>query len=316
MLAGDHAVSGQPLRPALIDYLAVRRSLGFKLARDGLLLQQFVAYCEQRSAGRVTSELALAWVTTPADASPGWLAMRLSVVRGFARWLQAGDPATEVPPLGWVPPRHRRNPYLYSDIDIAALMAVARQARWPLSAATYEALIGLLVVSGMRVGEAIRLDRADVSLTDGLLTVRESKFGQSRQIPIHATTVAALRHYSRRRAALSPIPGEPGLFVHPAGNRITYPSVQAMFHVLVGRAGLTPRSPHCRPTIHGLRHSFAVNTLIGWYRDGADVQARLPLLSTWLGHGDPKWTYWYLSACPELLELAGQRLEAFVGELP
>ena len=309
-------MSGQPLRPALVDYLAVRRSLGFKLARDGLLLEQFVAYCEQRGAGRITSEVALAWVTTPVNASPSWRAMRLSVVRGFTSWLQAGDPATEVPPLRWLPPRHRTNPYLYSDNDIAALLAVARRARWPLSAATYEALIGLLVVSGMRVGEAIRLDRADVSFTDGLLTVRESKFGQSRQIPIHPTTVTALRQYLDRRAALSPTPGEPGLFVHPAGNRITYPSVQQMFHVLVGRAGLTPRSPHCRPTIHGLRHSFAVNTVIGWYRDGADVQARLPLLSTWLGHGDPKWTYWYLSACPELLELAGQRLEAFVGELP
>jgi integrase/recombinase XerD len=128
------------------------------------------------------------------NASPSWLAMRLSVVRGFTSWLQAGDQATEVPPLRWLPPRHRRNTYLYSDTDIAALLAVARRARWPLSAATYEALIGLLVVSGMRVGEAIRLDRADVSFTDGLLTVRESKFGKSRQIPIHPTTVTALRH--------------------------------------------------------------------------------------------------------------------------
>ena len=237
--------------PALVDYLAVRRSLGFKLARDGLLLEQFVAYCEQRGAGRVTSGLALAWVTSPADASPSWLAMRLSVVRGFASWLQAGDPATEVPPLGWVPPRHRRNPYLYSDAEIAALLAVARRARWPLSAATYEALIGLLAISGLRVGEAIGLDRADVSLTDGLLTVRESKFGQSRQIPIHPTTVTALRHYLKRRTALSPSPGEPGLFVHPAGNRITYPSVQQMFHVLVGRAGITPRPRTAGPRSTG-----------------------------------------------------------------
>jgi integrase/recombinase XerD len=306
-------MSGHPLRTALVDYLAVRRALGFKLARDGLLLEQFVAYCEQRGADLVTTELALAWVSTPENASPGWLAMRLSVVRGFASWLQAGDPATEVPPLGWLPPRHRSNPYLYSDTEIAALLAVARRARWPLSAATYEALIGLLVVSGLRVGEAIGLDRVDISLGEGLLTVRESKSGQSRQIPIHPTTVTALRHYLKRRAALSPIPAEPSLFVHPSGNRITYPSVQHMFHVLARRAGLTPRSPQCRPTIHGLRHSFAVNTLLRWYRDGADVQARLPLLSTWLGHADPKWTYWYLSACPELLALAAQRLETFVG---
>ena len=309
-------MSEQTLRTALAQYLAVRRSLGFKLARDGLLLEQFVACCEQAGAGRVTSELALAWVTAPAKASPSWLRMRLTVVRGFASWLQASDPATEVPATRWLPPRRRTNPYLYSDADIAALVAAARQARWPLSAATYPTLIGLLAVTGMRVGEAIRLDRADVSLADGLLTIRESKFGTSRQLLIHPTTITALRWYLRRRAALSPTPSEPGLLVHPAGNRITYVSVQQMFRALARRAGLTPRSERCRPTIHGLRHTFAVNTLVRWYRDGVDVQARLPLLSTWLGHADPKWTYWYLSASPELLTLAGERLETSLGRRP
>lgn len=309
-------MSANTLRAALADYLAVRRALGFKLARDGLLLEQFVGFCEHAGASRVTTSLALDWVNSPTKASPSWLAMRLSVVRGFASWLQAADPATELPPTGWLPPRRRTTPYLYSGADVAALMAAARQARWPLSAATYETLIGLLAVTGMRVGEAIRLERADVSLSDGLLTVRESKFGKSRQLAIHPSTVAALRRYSRRRVELSPAPGEQAFFVHPTGNRITYPSVQAMFHTLVRRAGLTPRSQHCRPTIHGLRHTFAVNTLTGWYRDGLDVQARLPLLSTWLGHADPKWTYWYLSAAPELLALAGQRLEANLGKLP
>lgn len=304
------------LRAALADYLAVRRAVGFKLTRDGLLLEQFVSFCEHTGATQVTASLAVAWVSSPAKASPSWLAMRLSVVRGFARWLQALDPATELPPTGWLPPRRRTSPYLYSDTDIVALMAATRRARWPLSAATYETLIGLLVVTGMRVGEAVRLDRTDVSLADALLTVRESKFGKSRQLAIHPSTVAVLRSYLRRRAELSPTPGEPALFVHPAGNRISYPSVQSMFHDLTVRAGLTPRSASCRPTIHGLRHSFAVNTLIGWYRDGGDVQARLPLLSTWLGHADPKWTYWYLSGCPELFNLASQRLETSMGRLP
>lgn len=306
-------MSEHPLRTAVVDYLAVRRALGFKLTRDGLLLDQFVSFCQSRGAVLVTSELALAWVNAPHNASPAWLSMRLSVVRSFTSWLQATDSATEVPPLGWLPPRRRTNPYLYSDAEIAALLTVARRARWPLSAATYETLIGLLVVTGLRIREAIRLDRVDVSFTEGLLTIRNSKFGQSRQVPIHPTTIRALRAYLARRAALSPIPGESGLFVHPAGNRITYPSVQYMFHVLVRRAGLAPRSPQCRPTIHGLRHSFAVNTLVRWYRDGTDVQARLPLLSTWLGHTDPKWTYWYLSASPELLALACQRMEATEG---
>jgi integrase len=309
-------MSEQTLDGALTDYLAVRRSLGFKLTRDGLLLRQFVAFCEQTGANRITSEVALAWVTSPAKASPSWLNMRLSMVRGFACWLQASHPSTEVPPRGWLPPVRRTTPYLYSEADIVALMAAAQRARWPLSAATYETLVGLLAVTGLRIGEAIRLDRADVSLVDGLLTIRESKFGKTRQVPIHPSTVENLRSYLRRRSTLSPAPSEPALFVHPAGNRINYEAVQGMFRSLVQRIGLTPRSERRRPTIHGLRHTFAVNTLVGWYRDGVDIQARLPVLSTWLGHADPKWTYWYLSATPELLTLAAQRLEDSLGRLP
>ena len=247
-------MSGRPLAAALAEYLAVRRSLGFKLARDGLLLEQFVSFCEQAGACRVTSELALAWVSAPAKASPGWLAMRLTIARGFATWLQASDPATEVPPLGWLPPRRRTAPYLYSADDIAALLAAARRVRWPLSAATYETLIALLAVTGMRVGEAIRLDRSDLSPVEGLLTISDSKFGTSRQLLLHPSTVTALGCYLRRRAELSPVPGEPALLVHPAGNRLNYPAVQQMFRVLLGRAGIRPRSDRCRPTIHGLRH--------------------------------------------------------------
>ena len=284
-----------PLRAALGDYLAVRRSLGFKLTRDGLLLEQFVTFCEQAGAARVTRELAVAWVTSPAKASPSWLRMRLGVVRGFASWLQAADPVTEVPERGWLPPVRRTNPYLYTDFEIAALMQAARRARWPLSAATYETLIGLLAVTGMRIGEAIRLDRDDVSFNDGIVTIRDSKFAKSRQLVVHPTTVSALRSYLNKRAALSPTPSEPALFVHPAGNRIVYTSVSPMFCALVRRAGLTARSAQCRPTIHGLRHTFAVNTVIGWYRQGLDVQARLPVLSAWMGHADPKWSYWYYS---------------------
>jgi integrase len=242
------------LRAALADYLSVRRSLGFKLARDGLLLEQFVAFCEQAGAELVTSQLAMAWVTAPGNCSPAWAGMRLSIVRGFARWLQAADPATEVPPTGWLPPRHRTVPYLYSEADIAALLEVARRARWPLSAATYETMIGLLAVTGMRIGEAVRLDRADVSLAEGLITIRDSKFGKFRHILAHPTTAEALGSYLHRRAELSPCPESPAFFVHPAGNRVTYISICQMFHHLVRRAGIEPRSEHCRPTIHGLRH--------------------------------------------------------------
>lgn len=297
------------LRTALDHYLAVRRAVGFKLTRDGLLLAQFVSFCDQAGAERITHDVAVAWVTTPPKASPSWLGMRLCVVRSFAAWMQATDPATEIPEQGWLPPRRRTSPFLYTDDEIGALMAAARNARWPLSAATYETLIGVLAVTGMRVGEAIHLDRDDVALDDGVITIRDAKLGKTRQVLAQPTTVEALRRYLATRSVLSPFPHEPALFVHPAGNRITYRSVCPMFHTLCGRADITPRSAACRPTIHGLRHTFAVNTLVGWYRDGGDVQARLPLLSTWLGHTDPKWTYWYLSSTPELLDLACQRLE-------
>ncbi len=301
------------LRTALADYLAVRRSLGYKLTRDELLLKQFISYCEQAGVNRVTREMALAWVTTPLNASPSWLSFRLGVVRSFAFWMQAADPATEIPERGWLPPVRRPTPYLYSDDEIAALLEAARRARWPLSAATYETLIGLLAVTGMRIGEAINLDRDDVSLTEGVLTIRESKNRNSRQLILHPTTIEALRVYLRHRSRLSPTPGEPALFVHPAGNRIRYQSVQCMFRHLLQRAGIAPRSRRCRPTIHSLRHTFAVNTLIGRYRAGLDLQSHLPLLATWLGHTDPKWSYWYLSASPELLSLAGDRLDKFLG---
>jgi len=297
------------LRSVLADYLDVRRSLGFKLVRQGLLLEQFVAFLEEAGAQRVTNELAMAWITLPDHPSPSWLSMRLDAVRGFATWLQALDPATEVPERGWLPPVHRTTPYLYSQDDVLALLDQARRVRWPLSAATYETLIGLLAVTGMRIGEALRLDRADVSLDDGRVVIIGSKLGKSRQVLLHPSTVDRLRRYLRQRARLSPAPSDPAFFVSPAGTRISYVAVQATFRAIARRAGLEPRSERCRPTVHGLRHSFAVDQLTRWYREGVDVQANLPVLSTWLGHADPKWTYWYLSAVPELLGLAAVRLE-------
>ncbi len=247
-------MSGQPFRAALAEYLAVRRSLGFKLARDGLLLEQFVSFCEQADASRVTSELALAWVSAPAKASAGWLGMRLTVVRGFASWLQASDPATEVPPLGWLPPRRRTIPYLYSADDVAALLAAARRVRWPLSAATYETLIALLAVTGLRIGEAMRLDRDDIDWDEKVLVVRSSKFGRSREVVCHDSTIEALRTYTARRDQLCPRPASASFFVSQRGRRLAHHSVYAAFHQLAGEAGLLQRPGGRPPRVHGLRH--------------------------------------------------------------
>jgi integrase/recombinase XerD len=306
------------LRDALEDYLAVRRSLGFKMERSGQLLAGFVGFAEQAGAPTVTTDLALAWATAPAGASSSWWRVRLDAVRPFARYLAAFIPGTEVPPAGLLPgpASHRAVPYLYSPAQIAALVTAAGAIRAPLRAATCQTLIGLLAVTGMRVSEAIGLDRPDVDLQAGLLTIRDSKSGKSRQLPLHATTVTALAGYAALRDRHHPRPATPAFLVSLTGTRLAYRSVNRAFRQLTTTAGLAPRSARCRPRIHDLRHSFAVTTLLGWYQDGSDVAARLPLLSAWLGHASPGSTYWYLTGTPELLALAGQRLEHHLRDQP
>lgn len=304
-----------PLRPALADYLAVRRALGYKLQRTEKLLHQFVDYLDATGASRITLDSALAWATLPSDGDVNWWAGRLTVVRGFARYLCTLDPETEVPPVDLLPARsHRAVPYLYDDTEVVALMDAARMLRFPLRVVTYRTLIGLLAVTGMRVGEAIRLDRTDFDFERGLLTIHLSKFGKSRQLPLHASTRDALADYLRQRDELLPHPKAPSFFISPAGTRLLYCNVHWTFLHLVRDAGLKPRSGACRPRPHDLRHSFAVKTVLDAYRGNADVAARLPVLSTYLGHVNPAHTYWYLSAAPELLALVGQRLERSLAE--
>ena len=303
------------LDAALADYLRLRRALGYKLVRTAKLLAQFNTYLDAIGADTLTVEAALAWATLPADGGPSWLAGRLTVVRGFAAYLHAIDPAHQLVPTDLLPDRgHRATPYLYADAEISALMAAALTLRTPHRAATYQTLISLLAVSGMRVGEAIRLDRGDFDATEGLLVIRNSKFGKSRELPLHATSVAALRRYLRRSDRPRPAVG--AVFVSAAGTRLRYCNVNWTFLRLVRRAGLTVRSAACRPRLHDLRHTFAVRTVLDAYRANADVGARLPLLSTYLGHVNPGATYWYLSAAPELLDIAGKRLERHLGGRP
>jgi integrase/recombinase XerD len=292
------------------QYLGLRRALGYKLARQGELLLDFVGYLQAVGAGRVTIEHALAWATLPTRADPVWWSARLGVVRGFARYLHALDPATEVPPVGLLPDRdHRVTPYIYTDDDLARLLTAAGQLRPALRAATYQTLIGLLAVTGMRVGEAIGLDRGDLDPAQRLLTIRHGKFGKSRQLPLHESTVEALLGYAALvHAQRRPTPRGSSLLVSTTGTRLIGNNASAVFSRLVREARLD-WSGRRRPRLHDLRHRFAVLTVLGWYRTGVDVEPRLPLLSTWLGHIGPASTYWYLSAVPELLALAAQRVE-------
>ncbi len=294
----------------LDNYLQVRRAVGFKLARPQLLLTDFVDYLDSRGLDTVTIDAAIAWAALPPNALSNWHAHRLSVVRCFARHLHVIDPAHQVPPTRVFPtPKHRATPFLYSDADITALMTAAQTLRSPLRTATLETIVGLLAVTGLRIGEALRLNRTDVDLDNGVLSIIGSKFGKDRRVPIHPSTVDALGVYESLRRQLSPQPANPAMFVSVAGTRLRYCNFHTGWLIMVEAAGLQPRSAKCRPRPHDLRHSFAVRTLLGWYRDRDDVAAAMPTLSTFLGHVHPANTYWYLSASPELLGLVVEQLE-------
>jgi integrase len=242
------------LRRSVADYLAVRRALGYKLARPEKLLAQFAGYLDQAGTATVTAEHALAWAVLPGG-DPSWHAYRLAVARGFAAWLRTTDPAAEIPPAGLIPSRqHRATPYLYTDSEVAALIAAAGSLRFPLRTATYQTLIGLLTVTGMRIGEAISLDRGDADIDTGVLTVRNGKHGKSRLVPVHDTTAQALSGYLRLRDRLCPEARTSAVLISPAGTRLLYCNVHATWKKLAAAAGLRPRSGSCRPRIHDLRH--------------------------------------------------------------
>jgi integrase/recombinase XerD len=296
------------LAAAAQQYLAVRRALGFKLRHETWWLPDFVSFLDAHGSSVITTELALKWACQPADATPGWWAHRLSAVRQFARHHSAFDTRTQVPAADLIPYRKARlTPHLYSTDEIAALMRDASGLSHPLRAASYATLIGLLAATGMRVSEALALDGDDVDWDREILTVRRSKFGKSGHVPLHPTTLAALRDYARRRGRLRPHRRSTAFFLSSTGTRVLHQNFHHVFLRFVREAGIGRRDRPAR--LHDLRHSFAVKTLRDWYRAGVDVERRLPWLSTYLGHVSPTSTYWYLTGTPELLALASERAE-------
>lgn len=305
------------LSAAVVDYLALRRALGFKLARVDGLLNDFVGYLNAHQVAHVTIDAAVDWAVLPAGASSWWWCRRLGVARGFARYLQAIDPATQVPPAGLihaVPPR--AVPYLFTDADVAALLNATTGLTPPLRAQTYRCLLGLLAVTGMRVSEAINLDDTDVDLTEGVLVVRYAKFDKTRELVLHPSTVGALSCYRRSRRQHQPNPSTAAFLVSTAGTRLCYPNVLGVFHRLTDEVGLPQARHGHRPRLHDFRHRFAVRSVLDWYAADLEVGPRMAALSTYLGHGQPAHTYRYLSATPELLAFAAQRLEKSCEALP
>lgn len=300
------------LEDALVEYLTVRRALGFKLTHIERFLRAFVRYLDERGEQRITINTAIAWAVLPGGSDSLHYA-RLAAVRGFATHLRVVDPAVEIPGVELLrngPPRRR--PFLYTDGEILALIKAAETLRTPHRTATYQTLIGLLASTGMRVGEAIGLDRDDFDARLGVIVVC-GKLGKIRELPLVRSAISALSAYLARRDRPPSASGERALFVSIWGTRLELSRVEHTFGILRERAGLTPRSG-CRPTLHGLRHTFAIRTMLDAYRDGADAGARLGVLSTYLGHVSPAHTYWYLHAAPELMCTAAQRLQQYEEE--
>ena len=312
------------LAKAAAHYLALRRALGFRLGRTETRLRQFLAFMEGKRTTRITTALALEFATEASELGSKTKALRLSAVRGLARHLASTDPTIEIPPFGLLPSGSKRaHPYLYSEEEVRRLLAGAKAYpswnRFPglgwnrFQAHTFYCLFGLLAVTGMRVGEALKLRPEDIDWNAGVLTIHHAKFGKSRLVPLHPTTVKALatfvRHRDRFFAQLPSPPKLAHLFVTSRGTPIHVTQVNRVFLTISRQIGL--RAPNARrgPRLHDLRHRFAVETLLRWYRKGEQPDRLLPILATYLGHAHVSGTYWYLSSTPELMQAAGQRLE-------
>jgi integrase/recombinase XerD len=304
------------LRQAVQEYLSMRRGLGFKLQETGKGLLDFVTFMEQHRASYITQALALAWAQQPLNVQPAHWAQRLSFVRGFALHRSATDPRTQVPPQGFLPFQPKRaRPYLYSDDEIRRLLRAAsnmpcRYERGELLPWTYHCLFGLLSVSGLRLGEARNLEIQDVDLKAAVLTIRGTKFGKSRLVPLHASTCKVLANYiARRQRHWAARPVSSYLFVSSWGNRLDGGQIHRAFYALSRQIGLRGVADSHGPRLHDMRHVFATNTLVRWYRSGEDPERRLPILSAYLGHVHVADTQWYLSGSPELMREAMRRLE-------
>jgi integrase len=298
------------LEIAVGEYVALRRSLGFKFFGPEQRLRGFIHFMAQHKATIITYPLALEWATQPPDKRASW-ALRFSDVRGLSQYLRSREPRTAVLPTRVLPYSKRTKPYLYSDAEIEQLLAAAfalppakALRRW-----TYHCLFGLLVVTGLRISESLGLRRTDVDLEQGILRIEGAKFGKSRLVPLHPTTCTMLRRYARQRDAHLDPPRSPYFFVAEQGGRLLHPYVYRVFLQLSRQIGLRKSFDRTGPRIHDFRHRFAVHTLVRWYRSGQPIEQLLPVLSTYLGHVCVRDTYWYLSGCPDLLGQAVKRLE-------
>ncbi len=303
------------LSQRLADYLAVRRSLGFNLTFEERVLRVFTAFADRAGADHITVDLFLRWKAAYGHANNDTWSHRLAMVRAFASWLKGYDDRTEIPPAGLIPAKQRRpRPYIYSEKEVATLVsrAAGLRSRYGIRGWTCSTLFGLIAVTGLRINEALRLDDDDIDLDVGVITVKRSKNGKARLVPIASSTAERLAAYRAERVRLLG-PTADAFFRNDEGRRMSDCSARYNFAVVSQDMGLCERqrfSKHGRgPRIHDLRHTFAVRTIMGWYRKGLDPDREMLRLTTYLGHLKPDHTYWYIEAVPALMQLASKRAE-------
>jgi integrase len=300
------------LEQAIDDYLALRRGLGFKLREYGECLTEFVSFLKTHGSTRITNKLGVEYATQRQDEKPVSWSRRLIIIRGFARYRFGADPKTEIPPIGLLRFRSRRaRPYVYSHDEIRRLLQAALkiESPHPLQRHTYYCLFGLLAVSGLRLGEAVNLQPQDVDWSEGVLTIRGAKFGKTRLVPLHPSALAVLRAYAGLRDKIFTGRLLPTFLVTSHGTKLEKTNLSRIFRELSRQIGIRKPGVRNGPRLHDFRHRFAIETLLRWYRRGESVPQRMPILSTYLGHGNVSGTYWYLSSTPELLVVASKLME-------
>jgi integrase len=321
-MAGERGMSAQlSLQARVEQYLAERRRGGFELSKMGHALVSFARHIQAAGhRGPLTVDVMAAWARQAKSGrgDRATSARRLKILRPFARWLQQFDPTTEVPDeaiFGAVP--GRMTPHIYREPEIVELLAAARQIgpEGGLRPVVMETLFGLIACTGLRIAEALGLVDADVDLLGGELTIRHSKFGRSRLVPLHPSAVQALGCYRTQRARHVRSSPESPFFVSSRGRLLGQPvgdrQVHRIFDDLRRQLGWVDRGSHGTTRIHDLRHSFAVRRLVLWHEQGVDMSQQMLALSTYLGHVKVSNTYWYLTGVPELMGLIGQRFERF-----
>jgi len=301
------------------QYLKFRRGLGYRLRIEGRLLQQFGRFADSVGhKGPLTIELALRWAQLPEGCDRLYCARRLEIVRCFARHLAVTELKTEVPARNMLGPAHRRTtPFIYADAEVSAMMAAARRLSPSkgVRPRTYMTLLGLLACTGLRISEALRLERSDVDLGQGVLTIRETKFRKTRLVPIHSTAIPALQEYACHRDQLVAAPQCNRFFVSQQGLALPYSTVRNVFRKLCASLQFPKRAARRSPRLHDLRHTFACRRIERWYDDRIDLDNAISALSVYLGHAKVSDTYWYLTATPGLMSSAAQRFESFASKV-